>query len=142
MDIKKIVDADGKEKFTTEIPIKFYTDPEGNKWMIWGDKTQEEMAKWVNELKQKTADAELKAKLVIVGGIIVSVVGGYVGYKLFKRMKRWNHDRQNVKRWEEEREQAARQQAEKTPLIGIYEGDEVVIVGQSIPGYKVEPVPA
>ena len=86
---------------------KFYIDSTGTKWLIWGDKTEAEMAEWVEGVYRQTREAELKAKLMIIGGLVVTVAVGYSVWQIKKNLPKWKADREKVDRaerlWEQER---------------------------------------
>lgn len=90
-----------------EQPNNFYVDQYGQKWPVWGDKNQAEMAEWVESIYQQTKDSELKAKLMIFGGLVVTVALGYSIWQIRKNLPKWRDDRNKVKNaeevWKEER---------------------------------------
>lgn len=136
--VKEVVGEDGKVKYQAEIAVKFFTDKYGKKWMMWGDKNEVEMALWVEEMRKQAEQAELKAKLLIVGSVAAALVGSYVTYKIGKRLIKWNHNRKNVSRWEAERKSEAREQAD---MCIVYDLPAIVIVGIPDPRYIIEGVP-
>ena len=103
----------------------FYVDQYGQKWPVWGDKTQAEMAEWVEEIYQQTKDAELKAKLIIVGGVIVTVALGYSIWQIKKNLPKWRADRNKVKNAEEVWEQERLRIAKTNMTTVIYDIHEI-----------------
>lgn len=138
--IKKVVGEDGKVKYQADIAVKFFTDKYGKRWMMWGDKDEVEMALWVEEMRKQAEEADLKAKLLIVGSVAAVLVGGWVTFKVSKKISLWNHNRKNVSRLETERKAEARKQAEGNVSI-IYDLPNIVIVGKPNARYNIEEIP-
>lgn len=118
--------------------IKYFIDSTGQRWLVWGGRSQEEMAEWVEEIKKQTRQAELKGKLLIIGGVAATIVAGYSTYVISKKIKTWNRNRRKAGEMEKERAQELRLERLKNRKNQVeILAERVVIVSPVLNGYEI-----
>lgn len=119
---------------------KFFIDSTGKRWPVWGDKSQDEMADWVESIYRQSRDAELKAKLLIVVSAIGTVAIGYSIWQIKRSFPKWRADRNKVSRLEKEWKEERLRELETEVSVLYFQGSE--INAPTLKGYRVETLTA